>query len=131
MNGKPPFGQPGPLPFGQPGPALNAGIPGLKGSTQFSLGSLFEFTTICCLLAGLSGIVGIVAGSSLAAFALSLAARNGASAIIMLMTASLTAGLVGTDDGSAGFISQLAVFTAAALICLWYRRRHASLIASP
>jgi hypothetical protein len=121
MNRESPFGQPGPLPFGQP--ALNAGTLALKSAAQFSLMSLFEFTTICCLIAALSSLIGLTAGLFLMAFALSLLIRNGASAIIMLMSASLAAGLVATEGSNTGFISQLAIFPTAALISWWYRFR--------
>lgn len=87
---------------------------------QFSLGALFEFTTICCAIASLASFVGIVSGVFLVAFALSLTTRSGDAAIFMVMAASLTAGFNAVDAGSGGYIEQLVVLLAAALISSWF-----------
>ena len=58
---------------------------------QFSLSELFEYVTICSILAALSPLIGILASVLLMLLALAIWARAGKLAMIMLMAVLLAA----------------------------------------
>src|SRR5688572_21941088 len=88
---------------------------------QFGLKALFEFTTICCVLAAFTGLLGIAAVVSLMAFSVAIAARQGVAGLASLIAASLLAG-IGTGDIQ-DYGSQLAAIVAAGAICGWHQFR--------
>ncbi len=91
---------------------------------QFSLRTLFEYVTVCAVILALSPATGIMAGTFLMLFALTLWMRLGWLAVGALMAASVTADLPldAMDDGMS-VIRQSAVIALAALISIWYRFR--------
>jgi hypothetical protein len=93
-------------------------------SFQFNLLSLFEYTTICCIVASLTSLVGIPSALCLMGFALGLFLRQGWLAVALL-TAAFIASI---STSGAGFFREFAIIFVASLICLWYiyRRRDLS-----
>ena|SRR5688572_13432538 len=89
---------------------------------QFSLLALFEYTTLCCILAGLSGIVGIGACICLMLMGLALAARQGALALALTWIATLVAAYP-DGFGSSTVASEVTTVLVAFCICGWYRWR--------
>jgi hypothetical protein len=88
---------------------------------QFGLKALFEFVTICCMLAAFSSYVGIVSSICLMGFALCLSLHRGEAALLMLGAASLGACLWPTK--TTGLVEQLLTIIAAAVLCAWYKLR--------
>ena len=91
---------------------------------QFSLLSLFELTTLCCLLAASISLLGIETVASLMLFAVSLHYRWGllsiSSLVTILLMASAPSGLA--EEGA--FVRQAAAVLAATLVCAWYWFRY-------
>jgi hypothetical protein len=87
---------------------------------QFSLLALFEYTTLCCLLAGLSGIVGIGPSICLMLMGLALAAHQGALALVMIWVATVVAAYPEGIDGS-NIAAQAMTIVVAFCVCGWYR----------
>jgi hypothetical protein len=93
---------------------------------QFSLKALFEYTTICCVLAALSGFTGIQPAFCLMAFSLALAVNEGLVAIAVLAAASMAAELPIHGDGTTSALRQFTtLFIAASLAASYCCRRHA------
>jgi uncharacterized membrane protein (UPF0136 family) len=95
----------------------------ILGRTQFSLQALFEYTTLCCVLAGLSSVTGIGASVCLMAFGLALATRQGGLALAAVIVASLIAQTPLDENNQTAFSPQFLTLLAAALLSFWYRRR--------
>ena len=93
-------------------------------SFQFSLLALFEYVTISCLLASLSGIIGMHSAMCLMAFALGLFFRVGWLAIATL-SAAFIASVCSAETTT--FLRELAITIVAGLICLWYIYRREAL----
>ena len=91
--------------------------------TQFSLITLFEYTTLCCFLAALIPLLGITSAICLALFSMALAARHGGLALTLLVAASLSAGLPVIPGTGSPMIQQTIMILAASLIGAWYRWR--------
>jgi hypothetical protein len=93
---------------------------------QFSLAAVFEYTTLCAVLCAFSPVVGIMSSLFLMVMALSLGAKQGLAALIMLMVASISADWqFGLSGDGRGIWRQLMLMLLAALVCYWYlvRRR--------
>ena len=93
---------------------------------QFSLASLFEFTSVSAILAALSSMLGVLASLFLMLMALGLMTRQGWLALAALMACSLAGDWsvpVQSSDGTFG--RQILVLTAAGALCAWccWRRR--------
>lgn len=87
---------------------------------QFSLLSLFELTTLCCLLAASVSVLGYETAACLMLFAVATHYRWGLLSISSFMTVLL---LASTPAGLAeefAFGRQAAAMLAATLICAWY-----------
>src|SRR5436190_3656649 len=94
--------------------------------TQFSLRSLFEYTTICCVLAALSSFTGIQSTFCLMAFSLALAANQGRVAIAVLAATSMAAELPIQGDQTFSALRQFTTLFIAGSLGAWYCcRRHA------
>ena len=103
------------------------------GWQQFTLASLFELTTLCCLVAASTSAVGMGAEGALMLLALALHLRLGGLSLISLAAAFLIAALpIGTTSDTA-FLRECAISLAAAAICAWYwsRSRAAGCFAMP
>jgi hypothetical protein len=90
---------------------------------QFSLLALFEYTTLCCILAALTGVLGIGPSIGLMFLGLALSARQGWLALAMFMTTSLAAEVTNRTDAVPISGQPLMIIFAAACICGWYRWR--------
>jgi hypothetical protein len=89
---------------------------------QFGLLALFEYTTLCCLLAGLSGTTGIGPSICLMLVGLALAARQGALALGMIWVATIVAAYP-DDIGSSTIAAEVTTVLVAFCTCGWYRWR--------
>jgi hypothetical protein len=95
-------------------------------AAQFSLRSLFELTSLCCLLAAMSSILGVWPAAALMLVALALQCRLGGISVLALAAAMLATPLpAGTLEGAV-FSRQVAVALAAGAICSWYWLRHST-----
>ncbi len=88
---------------------------------QFRLIALFQYVTLCGVLAGLSGILGMATSACLMGLALALGARQGGWALISLVAASLAADAPVADGSNRALAQQLAMLLVAALMCGWFR----------
>jgi hypothetical protein len=88
---------------------------------QFSLLALFEYTTLCCILAALTKALGIGATICLMLMGLALSAGQGWLSLALLGGALLAAGV---DQG----FEQVAVIVCAGVVCGWYRWRASYLL---
>jgi hypothetical protein len=91
--------------------------------TQFSLKDLFECMTFCCVMAALSGVLGIGPSLCLMGLGLALWMGQGLLALTMLMAASLAAELQMGPHTLGAFGQQLMTALAATAVCCWYRWR--------
>ena len=91
---------------------------------QFSLATLFGYTTICAMVATFSGFLGLIATASLMGAALALLARNGWLVLAMMMAACLSADVEWTAiDRDHSILRQLLVVLIILGVCCWQRRR--------
>jgi hypothetical protein len=93
------------------------------GRLQFSLQALFEYTTLCCLLAGLSSLLGIGPSLCLMFFGLALVWKQGPLALVMLLIAFGSTDLDAAYTTSAALRRFILTTLAAALLSFWYRWR--------
>jgi hypothetical protein len=102
-------------------PATRRIITGL----QFSLLSLFELTTLCCLIAANWAYVGNPVTVSLICLAASLHFRSGELSLASLMAFCLLAFSHASPSSSNAIYPQLAAVSFATALCAWYwlRRR--------
>jgi hypothetical protein len=98
------------------------------GASQFSLGSLFEYTAWCAVLSGCASFIGLPASGFLMAMGLALVAGQGMWALVMLMAASIftdnEGGFFGTKAEVGPFGRQFIVIGLAILLCVWQRWRN-------
>jgi len=91
-------------------------------TTQFSLRHLFEYMTLCCMLAALTGVLGIGPSVCLMLLGLALGAGQGLLSLAFLWAALLLAAL---PFGAVGHevVQQTTIVLTAAGMCGWYRWR--------
>jgi hypothetical protein len=98
----------------------------LRNRCQFSLRSLFELTTLCCLLASSISLLGFEVAACLMLFSVALHYRWGLLSISSLLTifplASARAGI--TED--VAIARQAAALLAVTVISAWYWFRYAT-----
>ena len=88
-----------------------------RSNLQFTLLSLFECTTLCCVVAAIAGLTGVPASLCLMAFALSIMLRQGFPAVATLSLA-FVASL--SSDGGTAFFREFVIAVASGLIAVWY-----------
>ena len=91
---------------------------------QFSLSTLFGYTTICAMVATFSGFLGLLATASLMGVALALLARTGWLVLAMMMTACLSADIASPNiDRDHSILRQTVVVLIILGVCCWQRWR--------
>lgn len=97
-----------------------------RQTSQFGLASLFEFTTVCCVLSLVAIHIGILAGVTLMLLALALGSRRGDLALAALVLSMFAVELPTLiDPASTSGSRQLLMWVVAAGLCGWYALRRA------
>jgi hypothetical protein len=100
--------------------------PAERRETQFTLAALFEYVTLCAILAALSPLVGVASGVFLMLMALALIARQGWLALAMLMAASLAADWPYLPHAESSFGRQFFVLLLGGGLAGWRHLRRSS-----
>jgi hypothetical protein len=99
----------------------------LRREAQFTLADLFEFVTMCAILAALAPLVGVAAAVCLMLMALALSAWQGWLALALLMAASLAADWRDGPAADSGVGRQVVVMVLAGGLSGWRHLRRSRL----
>ena len=89
---------------------------------RFSLAALWEYVTICAILAGLTSLTGSIASVCLMVMAAGLALKLGLVALFSFVPACLLAGVgPGYKDDNV-FLSQMPVVAIGFVLSIWFSR---------